>query len=206
MSSKRLYYSMLALIGILIVGLIGGAYEADQLLQQQSDSLVQNRLQAAVLEQEQIDLARAKQDIKKYQDLAAIAKSVVPQDKDQAQTVREVVNIANSNGILLSSITFPSSTLGIGVGGKPASGTVSSSKQQLSQLTPVKGIAGVYDLQLTVQSDSNHPVEYSRFISFLSALEHNRRTALVSSITLQPNDKNRDTLSFTLILDEYIKP
>lgn len=203
MTSKRLYFVLWGLIGLFIVGLVGGAYEADRLLQARSKGLMEARLKVAVLDQEQAELNRAKQDIKKYHDLAVIAKSVVPQDKDQAQTVREVVNIAGANKVSLGSVSFPTSTLGLGPGGKPST---SGGKQQLSQLVPVAGISGVYSLQLTVQSDSAHPVAYSRFISFLTALEHNRRTAQVSSVTIQPNVKDRTTLSFTLVLDEYIKP
>lgn len=193
MTSKRLYLILLALVGLLVIGLFGGAYGASKLLASQSAKLVDNRLQTKVLDEEQNQLSQAKQDIRKYQELATVAKSVVPQDKDQAQTVREIVKIAQANSVALSSIAFPTSTLG-------------AAKGTLSQLTPVKSISGVYNLQLTVQSDSNKPVAYSNFIGFLAALEHNRRTALVNSITIQPNIQNRNNLSFTLILDEYIKP
>lgn len=198
MNSKRFYFVMVGCIAFLTLGLIGGAYVASKVLQQESKQLVANRLESAVLDVQKQQLKQAKQDIVKYQGLATIAQSVVPQDKDQAQTVQQIVQIASNNGIQLSSITFPSSTLGqVGAAGKTP---------QLSQLTPVKGISGVYNLDLVVQSDQNHPVPYSQFISFLSDLEHNRRTALVNSITIQPNIKNRSTLSFTLDLNEYIKP
>lgn len=199
MNSRRTYYAMLAVLILLVCGLVGGAYGADKLLTQKARQLADNRLRTAVLAGQEQELARAKQDITKYRSLAGIAASVVPQDKDQAQTVRQIVNIAASSAISLSSITFPNSSLG---GGTTAAG----SSPRLSQLTPVKGISGVYDLQLTVQSDPNAPVPYDRFVGFLNALEHNRRTALITSITLQPDDKNRDLLSFTLVLDEYIKP
>lgn len=197
MNSKRLYFAMLGMIAVLVIGLVAGAFVVNNLLQQESAKLVKNRLQVAVLDEQQRQLIQAKQDVKKYQDLSVIAKSVVPQDKDQAQTLQQIVDIAASNGISLSAITFPASTLG---------NTGSASKTQLSQLVPVKGISGVYDLQLTVQSNVANPVPYSRFISFLSDLEHNRRTALINSVTIQPNTKDRSTLSFTLGLDEYIKP
>lgn len=199
MNSRRTYYAMLAVLILLVCGLVGGAYGADKLLTRKAQRLADNRLRTAVLAGQEQELARAKQDITKYRSLAGIAASVVPQDKDQAQTVRQIVNIASGSAISLSSITFPNSSLG---GGTTATG----SSPQLSQLTPVKGISGVYDLQLTVQSDPNAPVPYDRFVSFLNALEHNRRTALITSITLQPDNKNRDLLSFTLVLDEYIKP
>lgn len=198
MKSKYAYYAMLGCIVALILALLGGAYGANKLLASASVQLRQNRLRVQVLAEEQSQLASARQDVSNYQSLAAIAQSIVPQDKDQAQTVRQIVDIAHSNNIALSSITFPASTLGtVGAG---------ATSQGLSQLTPVVGIPGVYDLLLTVQSDSNNPVAYSQFINFLSALEHNRRTALVSGITLQPNEKNRNTLSFTLVLGEYVKP
>ena len=197
MNSKRLYFTMLGAIALLVIGLIGGAYGVNKMLDAESQRLVNDRLQIKVLAEEQTQLTKAKQDIIKYQSLANIAKSVVPQDKDQAQAVRQIVDIASANGIVLGSISFPASTLGTSNKG----GT-----QQLSQLSPVAGIQGVYSLQLNVQSDSNKPVPYNQFIGFLSALEHNRRTALVASITIQPNNKDNSTLAFTLILDEYIKP
>ena len=195
MNSKKLYYLMLSLVGLMIVGLIGSAYGVDKLLTAESQQLVAARLKVATLDRAQQDLYKAKQDIKKYQELANIARSVVPQDKDQAQTINQVVAIAQANGITLSSISFPTSSLGAVKGGT-----------SLSQLTPVKDIKGVYNLQLTVQTDASKPVPYAKFISFLDALEHNRRTALVQSVTIQPNTKDRSTLSFSLVLDEYIKP
>jgi hypothetical protein len=199
MSSKKLYYLMLGAICLMIIGMIGGAYGVDKLLSFESQKLVDNRLKVAVLDQQQLDLTKAKKDVQKYQNLATIAKSVVPQDKNQAQTIGQIVALASSNGVTLSSITFPASTLGIKSGG-------SVSGPGLSQLSTVKDVAGVYGFQLTVQSDTTKPVAYTKFINFLSSLEHNRRTALVQSITISPNEKDRSTLSFTLILEEYIKP
>jgi hypothetical protein len=64
----------------------------------------------------------------------------------------------------------------------------------------------VYYLQITVQSNGSQTVPYNKFISFLDALEHNRRTALVSSIALTPDSKNSNNVGFNLTLDEYIKP
>ncbi len=201
MSSKHLFYGMLAIIGLLVVGLIMGAYGADKLLLNQSKQLVSDKLQTSVLSQEQNELIQAKQDINKYQSLANITQTIVPQDKDQAETVLQIVNLAKANGVSLGSITFPSSSLGQAVGTPSKSLTLN-----LSQLTPVTGIPGVYNLQLIITSDSTAPVPYSSFINFLSALENNRRTALISEISVQPNTKNRNTVTFTLTLDEYIKP
>lgn len=216
MNSKRLYYLLLGAIALLCVALIVGAAEANSLMTKRANRLLALKAQSQALDQEQQGLASAKQEVKKYAPLEQITKSVVPEDKDQAEAVREIVKIAGDNTIALSAVTFPASNLG-GTGAGIASGTsgvatpsaaaaANSQGSKLSQLQPVKSIPGVYVLQITVQSDPDRPVPYNSFINFLSALELNRRTAQISSITLQPSQKNPNLISFTLILNEYIKP
>jgi hypothetical protein len=198
MSSKKVFWLLSSAVMLGVVALFVATYFAQSLIAKQSDTLKNQRLQIKTLDAEATALTSAKRDVKKYQNLADIAKSIVPQDKDQAQTVREIVSIAAKQGIAIGSVTFPSSTLGGGIG-------VTVNPNQ-SQLLPVKGIAGVFYLQATVQSDGTSTVPYNKFLAFLSALEHNRRTALVSSIVLTPDSKNSNNVGFTLTLDEYIKP
>src|SRR6266540_2046917 len=112
LNPKRFYYLLLVTVGLAIVLLLAGAYVGNSLLKTKSKDVASNRKKSMVLEEKQRQLNKAKADIKKYQDLAAIAKDIVPQDKDQAQTIREVVNIASANGIKLGTITFPVSSLG----------------------------------------------------------------------------------------------
>lgn len=209
MSSKKLYFVLVGLLVLLGVGIVGGAYEADSLLRQRSATLVSQKAKSAALDAEQKQLVQDKKDIQTYGNLNAIATSIVPQDKDQAEAVREIVNIAQQSNIPhLSSISFPTSTLGglAGAVGATASPTASASKNNLTQLTPVKGIAGVYTLQITVQVSDTAAVPYSTFISFLEKLEQNRRTSQVSNISVTPNAQNPSLVAFTLVIDEYIKP
>ena len=218
MNSKRLYFILLGVIVLLFVGLAAGAYGANKLLGQQANKLSALKAKSLALAQEQISLNKAKKDIAKYTDLEKIAQSVVPEDKNQAEAVREIVNIANTNSVTLGGITFPASTLGAGLvsnGTGVAAGAASPSKSPagsnskvgaLSQLQPVISIPGVYQLPITVTGDSNNQVQYSKFINFLGDLEHNRRTAQVNTITIQPDKKNPDYLTFSLSLSEYIKP
>jgi len=210
MSNKYLFYILIA-VCVALVGLTGGsAYLANQMLAKQSKKLVQLRLQSQDISQQKINLSRAEQDIAKYSSLETVAKTIVPQDKDQAEAVRELVNIAQSSGISLSSVTFSASTLGSAKAPTTgASGTatpVVPQASKLTQVTPVAGIPGVYDLQINVTQSSDAPVTYNSFITFLSRLESNRRTAQVSSINLLPDAKNPSVLTFTLTIDEYIKP
>jgi hypothetical protein len=214
MSSKRTYLILIGCICLLTIGLIGGTYGAHTLLVARANNLTALKAKSAALSQQQITLNKAKKDLQTYADLEKIAHAVVPEDKDQAQAVREIVNIAADNNISLSNITFPASTLG---GSAPAStsnsttattptASANSKTTKLSQLQPVKNIAGVYALQITVQSDSTKPVPYNKFVTFLSAMEHNRRTAQVTNISIQPSKDDPSLLSFTLQLNEYIKP
>lgn len=211
MNSKRVFYCMIALVVILSGGVIAAAYESSQLLAAKSKKLTDLKLQNKVLDSEQISLTKAKKDIAKYQPLADIAKTIVPQDKDQAESVREINNLAAQSGFSISTITLPTSNLGLIVPSNSSTSTGTSSaapapKTALSQLTPVKGQTGLYVLPITVTQDPASPVPYAEFIDFLNRLEQNRRTAQVSNITLQPNQQSHNMISFNLTLNEYIKP
>jgi hypothetical protein len=200
MNSKKLYSILVAALVVAGLGLFGSVYYANSILSSKSSELVDLRASKQSKEQQEKQLVKAKDDIKTYSDLNEIAKSVVPQDKDQAKTVGEIVELASQSGIRrLGSITFPPSTLG---------GTTKSVKTSkgLTQVTPVKGLPGVYELQITVSQPTTDPVSYGSFINFLSKLERNRRTAQVSSINVQPDAARSDLVSFTLVLNEYIKP
>ncbi|HKR82473.1 MAG TPA: hypothetical protein VJR27_05775 [Candidatus Saccharimonadales bacterium] len=196
-ASQRIWVTMVAVLSLLGIGIIAAAYGANSILQKQSKKLIGYKLQNQVIAQQQTDLVKAKKDIETYAPLNDIAKTVVPQDKDQAEAVREIVNIAAANNITLSSVSFSASTLG---------GQASGSKSTpLTQVSPVPNIAGVFQLPITIQQDSTHPITYAQFVSFLGALENNRRTAQVSSVNIQPTP-DHVKLIFTLQLNEYIKP
>lgn len=192
-STKNLYFCLIGLCLLAFSVLLAGTYAADRILARKGEDVRAARMESMVLEEEQRRLAKAKVDIEKYRSLAEIAKYIVPQDKDQAQTVREIVKIAREHNITLGSITFPSSSLG----GKNA---------DRSQLKEVKNIKGVYNLEITVNSAADVSARYDDFLAFLRALEHNRRTALVQSIALQPDADDPSRLQFVLKLVEYIKP
>lgn len=216
MTNKRLYFLLLGLIVLLFAALVGGTYGANKMLTKQAAKVTDLKAKSLATKQEQISLNQAKQEVKRYADLQKITQSIVPEDKDQAAAVREIVNIAAANGVSLGSINFPSSTLGNTVAAPAAAAASSSSSASTttatktavapSQLAPVKNIPGVYQLEITVQSDSARPVRYNQFVNFLAALEQNRRTAQVSSVTISPKSDNRNNLTFSLTLNEYIKP
>jgi hypothetical protein len=199
MTSKKLFYSLVALIIVLGLGLLFSAYEANKMLANKSSKLASLKADKKAVTKQQAQLKKDKRDITKYHQLNQIAKSVVPQDKNQAEAVREIVALAKQSGIgKLSSITFPSSSLG--------GNHIKSPSGALTQVMPVKGIGGVYKLQITIKQSSHSPVPYAAFTKFLKKLEHNRRTAEVSSISIQPDKKKPNMVSFTLVINEFIHP
>ncbi len=223
MSPKKFHILMIILIFMVAVAFFGVAYWSNNLLIAKSNSLVAFKATNNGLEQEQAGLLQDKRDIKKYQSLYDISKSIVPESKDQAQTVRQIVNLATQNNVTLASITFPGSSLGNGSGSvlhpttplktsspTPGSsvGVSSSSSPALSQLTPAANIPGVYELPITIQSSGNTGQEatYPEMIGFLKALENNRLTALVNSINITPAQYNNQYFVFTLNINIYIKP
>ncbi len=214
MNSKKVYFGLLGAIGILIIGSIAALYLGNSMLKKKSATLVELKLENRVLEDQQTALVQANKDLDKYAELENITKAIVPQDKDQAKSVREIIKLASESGVQIASISFPSSSLGTAAPkpAAPAEGTTDAAAPAtpaappVSQVTPVSGINGVYQLELTVVSDTSNPVSYVSLINFLSKLEQNRRTAQVSQISIQPFPSNPNLLTFDLVINVYIKP
>ena len=210
MKNKNSYYFMVGLLALLIVGNIGAVFYGDTLLTNKSESLMSIKLESRVLDEQQISIKQAKKDIEKYQGLEKIAGSIVPQDKDQAEAVREIIKIAGDNGITISTISFPASTLGqIApkiIKTEDAAPAPKPIAPGITQTTAVDGIKGVFSLQINVQQDTSKAITYDRLIGFLAALEQNRRTSQVTNVSVTPNPSDRNKLTFNLTLLTYIKP
>jgi cell division protein FtsB len=204
MTPKRFFFvmtgSLVLLIGLIIASTVGG----NMLLQKQSKKLVDLKAQNKVIEEQQTSLIQARKDIEKYKELNSIAKSIVPQDKDQAKTVREINKLAADSGIALKAITFQTSNLGQAPA-SAAPGATKPATPSISQVKPVDGIAGVYSQEITITPDDKSPVAYRKFLTFLEKLESNRRTAHVNKITVNPTDDG-SALTFVLTLNAYVKP
>lgn len=198
MNAKKTYFVMLGVAALLTLGIFAALFLSVSVLKSKSNDLVAVKLENKVLDEQQTSMIAAKAAIEKYKDLGAIAQAVVPHDKDQAQTVRSLSAIASGLDIKLSAINFPPSTLG--------QSTKSKKKTTETQVSPVPGIKNIYEIPITVQSDTTAPITYPKFIEFLTKLESNRRTAQVNTISIQPDAKNRNLLTFNLGLSTYIKP
>lgn len=215
MTNKKVFFVMIAIVVFLCLLSIAGVVMSNMMLQKESKKLVDLKLESRLLEEQQSALVLANKNIQKYSDLEKIAKSIVPQEKDQARTVREIVQFAEASGVKLQTISFPTSTLGQAQPKPltaPTEGSTDTAPKPatpppppVTQVKPVEGISGVYSLEITVQSVSHQAATYGGFLDFLSRLERNRRTAHVTSINITPAVTG-DSLSFSLVLNVYIKP
>lgn len=211
MTPKRFFIIMVAVFSLSIMG--GGAmlYFANNTLKSRSGSVVDLKLESAEVEAQLSAYQAAKKDVEKYAYLNDIINTALPQDKDQARTVREIFLLAQQAGIAIKSVQFPSSTLGA-VTSAPAVGTTTTKPDTavITQAKPVTGLKGVYSIETVVTpyaDDKLNIVTYDQLISFLKKIESNRRAMQVSSIQLNPlGQGSSDSISFTITLNIFIKP
>lgn len=213
MNSRTVYYAMIVAL-ILCLALLGAVVVyGNKYLKSQSTQLMSAKLDQKSLNEQQTALIKAKKDLQKYSELQQVAKGIVPQDKDQARAVREIVNAANASGVTLESITFDDSTLGAtSTAPKPTTGqdttpTKSKPTSPLTQVQPVEGIKGVYSMPIAIVSTKNNN-QFENFVNFLSRLENNRRTAQVEKVTITPGttQTGKEYINFSLTVNIFVKP
>lgn len=202
-NSKKVFYGMVGVLVLILIASIAATVYGTDMLEKTGDTLLERKLENAALSKDEQSLAQAKRDIEKYKDLEQVAKSIVPQEKDQARTVRELVSLAQQSGIQIETISFPASNLGQGK--KPAKGK-KASPAGTTQLTPVEGLSGVYAMPIDIQVSREAPVSYTQLLGFLERLEQNRRTSHVTNLSIAPSEENRDFVTFSLQINAYIKP
>lgn len=215
MNSRRVHTLLLIAIGLLAALSLAAVYFGNKMLTQASVALVDKKLENRILDEQQTALNLVSKQADRYNELENISKSVVPRDKDQAKAVREIVALAGESAISLQSVTFPTSSLGSpsssgsstsNNNGSTSSGNAAKPPSGVTQVKPVNGISGVYQLDITVHSSPGQPVTFEQLTDFLSRLERNRRTAQVTSISITPASGSSNRLSFTLIISVYLKP
>lgn len=205
MKNKRLFF-VLCIIFTLVIIVVGAvSFFGVKELSKQSSRLQALKTEQEIITRQKTSQAQAKKDIAKYSELNEITKSIVPQDKDQVITVREINNIAKQNGVAIRTISFDSSSLGQAAAkAGTTGGTAATTPAKLTQVKPVEGIPGVYVLELVISNDEDSRVTFNQLSNFLAGLESNRRTAHVDKISITP--KKDGKLVFTLTLKAYIKP
>lgn len=211
MTSKRLYMILCVAILLLCIFSVAAVLFGNTFIEKKSQEIVAHKAESLALEEQQRSLIQAKRDIENYSELELIAKSVVPQEKDQARAVREIIKLAAENKIPISNIIFPASDLGQATTRKPAAGQEqptpsTTAAPPASQVKPVEGISGVFQMEINVQSTTQRPIPYENMLAFLAALEQNRRTAHITNLSVTPFSDNRNLVTFSLTINTYLRP
>jgi len=212
MNVQRLRLILLGLIGLEIVVFVGVCVLGLSKLSGQSQKMVNLKLQSSALDYQLTSLGEAKKQLQQYSYIKNVVAEVIPNDKDQAQAVLEINQIAQQAGITIGSISFPASTLG----SSGADAATASSTSLISQAQPVSGAKGLYSVQLNItpQSGSQVPasqqVTYSKMLDFLNRIEDNQRTAQITQVTVEPQGGSTgnavSSITFTLSINIFIKP
>lgn len=217
--SKRLKYILLGTLALLVVAFVALFVFGMSMISKKSQKMVDLKLQNKVAQAQLDSLSLAKAEIEQFSYFKEVAKDVIPDDKDQAQAVLDIVRFARESGILIQSITFPTSNLGPGANtatptGGSASATTASPSTAISQAKPVPDIKGLYSLELTITPESGptlpakDKITYDKMLDFLRKIERNRRTAQITQVNVQPQttDSSGEYVSFSLIVNIFIKP
>jgi hypothetical protein len=214
LNSKNLRAVLLGLLGLSIILFIAIIFLGLSALGTESRHMVELKVQSQTADGQLSNLEQSKKDIEKYSYFKDVAKSVIPNDKDQAEAVLEINQMADAAGLSIQSITFPASTLGA----LPATSSTtqdatasSSTSAAISQAKPVSSIPGLYSLELTITPETgisvppDKQVSYAKILDFLNRIENNRHTAQITDVNIQPASNNQ-SLSFALSINIFIKP
>ncbi len=212
LNNKLLHWILLGALGLSIIVFLVVMFQGISLLSSKSSKLVDMRVQSQTADAQLSNLVQTKKDVEKYSYFKSVAATVIPNDKNQAEAILEINQMASQAGIALLSITFPTSTLGGTATTSTANAATSSSSRAISQATAVSGIAGLYSLQLTITTDNSKTLPaaqvatYPKILNFLNQIENNRRTAQITDVSIQPSADNPSSLSLTLIINIFMKP
>jgi hypothetical protein len=216
LTSKNLRLILIGSLVALTVAFFAITIFGLSVLSSKSQSLVNLKAQSQTAYTQLSNLVQSKKDVEKYAYFKTVAQTVIPNDKNQAQAVLEINQMASDSGIAIQSITFPASTLGGNTGSLSSTATATSAasastQSALTQAKPVPGTPGLYSLELTITPETGkdvpaaQQVTYAKMLNFLQRIENNRHTAQISQVSISPASDST-TLSFTLVINIFIKP
>ena len=169
MNAKRFFYLLIAL-NIVMVGLIGsGVYLGDKMLAKQSKKIAEAKAEDELIEQKKRVKKQLEKKIKEIGELKALASKFLPDVKNQEELVAEFYSIAKSYKIDIAGLSFNDSGASI---------------SSTSQTTPLKDAKNVIVFPFKT---TNFTTDFGNLISFMKALENNRRKIQITTIDLQPN-------------------
>jgi hypothetical protein len=196
MNAKKAYYVFIAILALCILCVFGAIYIGNSIMQKSSSKLVQTKLEDISADTKEQTYLQARKNLEEYSSLNETISQILPSTKDQAQAVKNLYQIGDANGIIVSDIQFPISTLG-----------ESSASESVTQAEKVKGMPGVLgiDINVKLKSVSGDTINYGDLIKFLQEVELNRRSMQIKQITVNA-DQERGGVQAELTLTIFVKP
>ncbi len=218
-NAKRFSYILSVLLLLQFIGMVAITVYANSWLTSKSENIVNLKLDTVLLEEKQRANQQALLDLNKYESTRALLEKIVPKSKDQAKTIGELQKIAEETGVTISTMTFPASELGNGASSTTVVGTTPSAAATnttaVSQAKPVTNIPGLLGIEVSLSqidekgSEGGSGITYRQLISFLEAIEKNRRTMQIKTLQVLPIKSSTGSISgysLTISMNIFVKP
>jgi hypothetical protein len=186
MNAKRFFYTLIALHFLLVIAIGGAVYLGDKLLAKQSQKIAQAKAEDELIEQKKRVKKQLEKKITEIGELKTLAEKFLPDTKNQEELVAEFYSISKQYGIDISGLTFNDSGASI---------------SSTSQTAPLKDAKGVLVFPFKT---SNFTTNFSTLLTFMQALENNRRKIQITNIDLQPTI-NGQIIVGSMSMESYIR-
>ncbi len=199
MKSKRLFWILIALNVLMVVGIIGTFSFASKIAKTKSAAIAVKKAQISNNEKSLDNFQTLEHALNQNKEVEDIAAKVLPQDKEQSVVIKEINKFATAADINLDDLTFVA-------GSGPT-----TTKTSTPTLTTPSGLKGVYVLKVQITGKNT---SINNMLDFMKLIEDNRRRMQVTSISIKPNlvpakdsqGKIIDVQNYVLGIDIYLKP
>jgi Tfp pilus assembly protein PilO len=194
MTHKRVFFALLVVCGLVVVGLGFGTKLGLDRVSEEKHKISSMLAQLAAADEKLSLTIRTQTQLEQLSFIQTIADGVLPDEKAQPELVGQILLIADNNNIGVDNITFSGQSAQAGVA------------PDITQAEPLLEIPGVYTipLNITIRGD------YDDMLDMLRDTEQNRRKMQVSSITIKPviGDEGQPTEAVlaTIVVDVYVRP
>ncbi len=183
MNAQKLYYTLLSLLGALVVFGGLGYYFATINLNSKTDALQQKLAAQAVTDDRAEQLRQTQKQFQKLAPILPRIEEALPKAKNQSDITLKLQQVAASNGMILPNISFLDS-------------------QAPSNTSQTVKNGNILALPITFQLVGT----YDQLQSFLRSLESLDRYTAVTALTINRGDAKAQSLSFSLTINVYVKP
>lgn len=216
MNSKKLYFVLISIIVLTVIGTSILVYFSNKSLSNESVKLDTARSMSqrnTMLDTKFKEISSNSRYWKEpSRNLYETVKSMLPSQKDQVEAVSLIQYLAqqNGDGLTINSITFPTSELGAKPAPTPSPSSDSATPTTTSTATTVKvtqtktlkDIPGILAIETKISlkpPTGSTSIDYISFLRFLDGLTNNSRLMQVTELSVSPDLKGADIIVNILI-------